>query len=527
MPAHVDVKSIWQTIRRIWDGGEPSEFWLTREVWKRALAFNYLIGFLIAANQFVPLVGRDGLEPFRLWLPRLNFWQAPSLLHLNYSDGFALALIWGGLALSVLALIGIADRWTWWSSAAAWFALWAIYFSLVTAGGTFYGFGWETLLLECGFLTIFLGSKKTKPPQVIFWMLIFVLFRLMFGAGLIKIRGDEVWRDLTALIYHYETQPLPNPLSWFFHHLPPWMHKAGVLFNHFVELIVPWFLFAPRKIRYWAGGLTALFQFILILSGNLSWLNYITIFLCIACFDDRFWVRLTPQFLSRRVVPAPDLKPQRFSLPYRVVVVALTAVILWLSIKPTLNLFPPALHNLWPDRYPPMQLMNASFDRFRIVNTYGAFGTVGKERYEIIVEGTDAEQLTPFTQWREYEFKGKPGDPRRRPCIVSPYHYKLDWQMWFAAMTPFNQQPWFVNLVAKLLRNDAKTLGLMAHNPFPDKPPRYIRARLLRYEFTDSLTEGWWKREVDPKRGEMYLPPLSLDNPEFRKLLREQGWTSE
>jgi hypothetical protein len=520
--AHVNVNSFGQVIRRIWDWGEPSEFWLTRALWRRALAINYCIAFLIAANQFIPLVGRDGLEPYRLWLPRLSFWQAPSLLHLNYSDGFATVLIWMGLGLSLLALAGIADKFASWISALVWFALWAIYFSLVTAGGTFYGFGWETLLLECGFLTIFLGSSKTKPPPVIFWLLIFVLFRLMFGAGLIKIRGDEVWRDLTALFYHYETQPLPNPLSWFFHHFPQWLHKAGVLFNHFVELIVPWFLFAPRKIRYWAGGLTALFQFVLILSGNLSWLNYITIFICIACFDDRFWARLTPKFLWRHLVP--EVRPTRLPLLHRVVVGALTAVILWLSVKPTLNLFPPALHNLWPERYPPVQLMNASFDRFRIVNTYGAFGTVGRERYEIIVEGTDSAIPDQFAMWREYEFKGKPGDPRRRPCIVSPYHYKLDWQMWFAAMTPFNQQPWFVNLVSKLLQNDARTLSLMAHNPFPDQPPRYIRARLLRYKFTDSLADGWWKREVDLKRGEIYLPPLSLDNPEFRRILKEQRW---
>src|SRR5438552_6792024 len=161
------------------------------------------------------------------------------------------------------------------------------------------------MLAESGFLAIFLGSSDTRPPAIVMWLIVWVLFRTMFGAGMIKVRADPCWRDLTCLFYHHETQPLPNPLSWYLHHLPKSMLKAGVLFNHFVELIVPWFLFAPRRLRYVAGGITILFQVILILSGNLSWLNYITIVLCIACFDDKFLSCLTPKF----ILNPPHLNP--------------------------------------------------------------------------------------------------------------------------------------------------------------------------------------------------------------------------
>ena len=345
------------------------------------------------------------------FLRRVPFRLAPSLFYIKCSDRFITATIWCGVGLSIFAIGGWSESFGLAVSILTWALLWIIYLSVVNVGQTFYGFGWETMLAETGFLAIFLGSSDTRPPLIVMWLIVWVLFRTMFGAGMIKVRADPCWRDLTCLFYHYETQPLPNPLSWYLHHAPRWFHKAGVLFNHFTELIVPWFYFAPAPLCYWAGGLTILFQITLILSGNLSWLNYITIVLCIPCFDDRFFAR----FLH-----IPHSTPAEMSFPHAIAVGALTAIVLALSWRPARNLFSRR------------QLMNASFEPLHLVNTYGAFGAVTRERLEVIIKGSDAKFLDASIEWREYEFKGKPGDVNRRPCIVSPYHWRLDWQMWFS-----------------------------------------------------------------------------------------------
>ena len=489
------------------EGGNTSSYWLTRFCFQRALGAIYLIAFTIAANQYIPLLGEYGLLPIRLFLPRAAFWEAPSIFWIDHSDSFITAAIWCGIGLSMLAVTGLSERWGAVLSAAVWALLWLIYLSLVNVGQTFYGFGWETILLESGFLAIFLGSSNTKPSRIVLWLLLWVLFRIMFGAGMIKLRGDPCWRDLTCLYYHYETQPLPNPLSWYFHHLPHWWHKACVFFTHFAELVVPWFLFAPwRRVRALAGLLTIYFQFTLIVSGNLSWLNYITIALCLPCFDDAMLALILGSGVAH-VFRVRLAETTHSPLAHRVAVYLLLALVLVLSIQPASNLFSRE------------QVMNASFEPLHLVNTYGAFGSVTRERYEIIIEGTD----TPAddTSWREYEFKGKPGNPRRRPCVVSPYHWKLDWQMWFAAMSDYRYHSWIVNLVAKLLQNDKPVLGLLDTNPFPNAPPKFVRAELYLYHFTDSHADGaWWKREHVGH----YLPPLSLDNESFRQILKEQGW---
>lgn len=463
-----------------------TEFWLTRFCFQRALAFIYLIAFLIAASQFIPLLGERGLEPVRRFIRVVPFRRSPSLFWLDCSDRFITATIWCGVALAVVALSGYSERFGLAASMGTWALLWVIYLSLVNVGQTFYGFGWEVMLAETGFLAIFLGSADTRAPSPIMWLIVWLLFRNMFGAGMIKIRADPCWRDLTCLYYHYETQPLPNPLSWFLHHAPHWTHKIGVLFNHVVELPVPWFYFAPEPLCYWAGGLTILFQLTLIISGNLSWLNYITIVLCIPCFDDRFLSRLVP------ITHAPP----HVSIIHNIIVSMVTVLILALSWWPARNLFSRR------------QLMNASFDPLHLVNTYGAFGAVTRERHEIVIKGTDVPAPAGGAEWIEYEFKGKPGDPNRRPCIVSPYHWKLDWQMWFAAMSMPELHAWIFGLVEKLLQGDPGFLRLFRHNPFPNAPPKFIRADLYRYEFTEPGEGAWWKRTLLGT----YLPPMALRN---------------
>jgi lipase maturation factor len=466
-----------------------TEFWLTRLCFQHALGLIYLIAFLIAFNQFIPLLGERGLLPVQRFLRYVPFRRAPSLFYINCSDRFITVTIWCGIALSIFAVSGFSESFGLAVSMLTWASLWMIYLSFVNVGHTFYGFGWETMLAETGFLAIFLGSSNTRPPVVVMWLIVWVLFRTMFGAGMIKVRADPCWRDLTCLSYHYETQPLPNPLSWYLHHSPRWLHKFGVLFNHFAELVVPWFYFAPAPICYWAGGVTILFQISLILSGNLSWLNYITIVLCIPCLDDRFLARF---------IHVPHSMPAHMSLPHVIAVGTLTAIVLALSWRPARNFF-------WR-----RQLMNASFEPLHLVNTYGAFGAVTRERLEVVIKGTDAEFPDASAEWREYEFKGKPGDVNRRPCIVSPYHWKLDWQMWFAAMSSSDFHPWIFALVQKLLEGEKRILRLFARNPFPNAPPKFIRADWYRYRFTKPGESGWWTRTFVAE----YLPPMMLHRAE-------------
>jgi hypothetical protein len=466
---------------------------LSRFVFQRSLAVVYLIAFLVATNQFRPLIGERGILPIPRFTRAVPFGRSPSLFHLHYSDRFFAATTWVGIGLSVAALSGITDRGPIWASMLSWAVLWALYLSIVNVGQTWYSFGWETLLLEAGFLTIFLGPSRVVPPTLVLWLLRWLLFRVEFGAGLIKIRGDPCWRDLTCLSYHHETQPMPNPLSWYFHHLPPGLHKVEVLANHFTQLVVPFALFAPQPVTGIAALVMIVTQSWLLLSGNFAWLNVLTITIAIPALGDA---------LLRHVLPFTP--PSSLSSPgwYEALVVAIAAIIALLSYRPARNLVSRR------------QLMNASFDQLHLVNTYGAFGGITRVRREVIIEGTDDTTITESTRWREYEFKGKPGDVYRRPPQVAPYHLRLDWLMWFAGISPAYAQDWFGGLVVKLLENDHATLKLLRSNPFPEAPPVFVQARVYIYRFTTPQehrrTGAWWERELV---GELLRPAHLEETP--------------
>ncbi|HJP64910.1 MAG TPA: lipase maturation factor family protein, partial [Actinomycetota bacterium] len=389
-----------------------------------------------------------------------------------------------------LLIAGVPQAGPVWVPALAWLALWAVYLSILNVGQIFYAFGWESLLVETGFYAIFLGSARTFPPTVVLWLLRWLLFRLEFGAGLIKLRGgDPCWRDLSCLYYHHETQPMPNPLSWFFHRLPKPIHRMEVAGNHVAQLVVPFGLFAPQPIASVAGLIVIAHQSWLVLSGNFSWLNAATIALAFVALDDRRLGHVLP-FHHGRLQPLP--------LPFAVLVIAFGVLVVTLSWWP--------LRNLLSRR----QLMNASFNSLHLVNTYGAFGSITKERFEVVIEGTASPEAGPGAEWLAYEFKGKPGDPRRRPPQVAPYHLRLDWLMWFAAMSWPGEHRWIVALVDKLLQGDPGTLKLVRRNPFRDHPPALIRASLYRYRYTSRAerrtTGAWWLRTWEGD----YLPPSRL-----------------
>lgn len=471
------------------------EYWLSRLLLERALGLLYLVAFVAALNQFRPLLGERGLLPVPGFVAAVPFRRAPSLFHFRYSDRLLWVVCWTGIALAALLVAGVAQQGPAWVPMLCWLTLWVLYLSIVNVGQVFYGFGWESVLLEAGFLAAFLGSASHAPPVVMIFLFRWMLFRLEFGAGLIKIRGDDCWRRLTCLYYHHETQPMPNPLSWYFHRSPAWIHRLEVAGNHVLQLVVPFGLFAPQPVAGLAGLAVVVHQGWLILSGNFAWLNFVTVALAFSAFTDAQLGALIP-------AQAPDLAPMPAWLA--AAAIACTVLVIVLSYWPVRNLLARR------------QRMNVSFNPLHLVNSYGAFGTVTRERYEVVIEGTEDPEGSPESKWREYEFKGKPGDPNRRPPQVAPYHLRLDWLMWFAAMTTPWNHPWVLELIERLLRNDAPTLKLLRDNPFPDQPPALIRAGLYRYRFTTrqerKQTGAWWARDWV---GE-YLPPIGLRRYESR-----------
>ncbi len=456
----------------------------------------YAVAFASLIAQLRPLLGARGLTPITDVVgahdPVHGFVAAPSLLWLPgfATDGVMLALGWTGLVVAVLLVAVVArspDLPPEGTSpippgviAGGFALLWVLYLSFAQLGDRWYGYGWETLLLEAGMLTTVLAATRS---QLVLLYYRWLTFRLMFGAGLIKIRGDACWRDLTCLRYHFETQPIPNPLSWYLHHLPTWVLDAGVGWNHVIELVVPWGLLVPKTRRV-AAWLVVHFQAMLILSGNLAFFNWLTLAICLPI--------------------AFDEPPGRSTVTgYRKGIATLYAgLVTILSFGPTLNMLSPG------------QQMNASFDRLHLVNTYGAFGSVGRTRNEILLEGFDG------AEWRAWEFPFKPGATDRIPGIIAPFQPRLDWQMWFAAMQPPDQNVWLIHLLYQLLEGRASAKALLANDPFPDSPPLRVRAELYGYRFTEPGEPGWWHRErIGP-----YLPAFDLDDPDLQRLAAERGW---
>ena len=408
------------------EGLYQTDYWLSRFLIKRGLGMMYLIAFAVTLTQFRPLLGQNGLLPVPRFLEKASFRQAPSLFQWHYSDRFLQGVAWTGLLLSLLALSGLSDYGPLWLSMLIWGMLWVLYLSIVNVGQVFYGFGWESLLLEAGFYALFLGPLHYHTPLLMIFIFRWLVFRVEFGAGLIKMRGDSCWRKLTCLNYHHETQPMPNPLSRFFHRLPETFHKAETFFNHVVQLGAVWLLFLPQPLATIGAAAIILSQLYLIISGNYAWLNWMTLILAFSGISDSYLQPFVPFAMPAEL---------SFPLYYQALVIMLAIVVAYLSIEPVKNMLSSR------------QRMNASFNPLHLVNTYGAFGSVTRKRYEIIIEGTTDASVTEETVWQPYEFKGKPGDPGRMPPQCAPYHQRLDWQMWFAAMSNIHQNPWLLTLI--------------------------------------------------------------------------------
>jgi len=435
-----------------------------------ALGAIYFVAFVSFGVQASGLIGSHGILPHREYLAAVRealggtAWrQVPTVLWLHSGDA-ALAAVW--VAGAVAGLAAIFTRWKR-TALAVCLVLWV---SICAVGQDFLSFQWDVLLSEAGFLAIFADTSAVRV-----WLFRWLIFRLMFSSGVVKLTShDPSWRDLTALGYHYETQPLPTPAAWCMAQLPMWFQKVSTAVVLGVELAVPFLFFAPRAVRRIGAWITIALQVLILITGNYTFFNFLTIALAMFLFIDP---ERAPRNLAHRVVSAS--------------VAALIGVTSGLLVLEMLSVdLPPGgaevLHTVAP---------------LRIVNSYGLFAVMTTSRIELVVEGSNDGE-----HWLAYEFPYKPGDVRRAPPVVAPHQPRLDWQMWFAALGTYQENRWFVDFMLRLLQGEPSVLRLLSYNPFPHAPPRYVRARAYQYHFTHWGARAWWTRE---DRG-MYFPAVSL-----------------
>jgi predicted DCC family thiol-disulfide oxidoreductase YuxK len=480
----------------LWGRGyEPPRYDLVAFLFLRGMGLIYLAAFLSFAVQAQGLIGSHGILPLgelidavRASAGRERFWLMPMVFWWSGSDRAIQLVCWGGVALSVLLTCNVLPR-------LALLLLYVLYLSLLNAGQTFMTYQWDTFLLETGFLSLLL-SVATVPG---IWLLRWLLFRFMFMSGVVKLlSGDPNWWHLSALTYHFLTQPLPTPLAWYAAHLPPAALKfaTGALF--LIELGLPFLIFCPRRLRFGAAGGILLLEAVILLTGNYNWFNLQTMWLCLPLCDDAALRRLLPVRVSRLApIAARESPPRRAA---RLTLGAMTLLIVFCSLVEMDMRFggiPPAA----------VQEVDRVIEPLHIVNSYGLFAIMTTQRNEIVIEGS-----SDGVDWREYEFRYKPGDLLRPARWNIPHQPRLDWQMWFAALDDPRRLPWFWHFLQRLLENEPAVTALLDKNPFPDEPPRYVRAAFFDYRFSDAAAKArglWWERRYLG----LYFPVVSLKEP--------------
>ncbi|MCR4296649.1 MAG: lipase maturation factor family protein [Elusimicrobia bacterium] len=469
----------------------PAPAVFTVRLFLAGMGLCYLVAFASFGGQVRGLIGSDGimpaaamLESARAQLGAERYWLLPTAAWLSASDAALTAYCWlGGLA-SLGLIIGVA-------AGPSALLCWALYLSLCAIGADFMSFQWDVLLLEAGLLACFLApwrKKPAEPSRLALWLVRLLLFKLMLQSGLVKLfSGDPSWRDLTALTYHYWTQPLPTPLAWWFNQLPLWFHKASCLTLLAIELVAPVLILLPRRARAVGAAAIAVLMGLIAAAGNYGFFNLLTVVLCLACLDDRFFRR-------------PDKLPSAASAPKARTwsLAAVAAVSLTLGVFGTLGIVgvnPPA----------PVLALGAAAAPLRSFNGYGLFSLMTRTRDDISVEVS-----ADGREWREWPLPYKPGDPRRAPPVIAPFMPRLDWQFWFAALGEPGDSPWFANLLFRLLEGSPSVAGLMGPTPLGGARPLYVRA--IRHKTTVASAEArraggvWWQRE----RQGLFFPVVSL-----------------
>jgi len=481
-----DHRDLFYWITRILWGKEiyPAGYRLTRSAILKGIGLVFLIAFLSMLPQISGLIGSDGISPVRDYLSEIHaqtgierYWLLPTLLWVNSSDVFLHLLCWIGIVLSAAIVLGLAPLYALAGS-------FLLYLSIVSAGQDFLAFQWDILLLEAGFAAMAIAPRSFLPRHAKsmgsagIWLMRFLIFRLMLESGLVKrFSGDTAWHDLTALKFHFETQPLPTPLGWYAHQLPEWFQSFSTAGVFVVELAVPFLFFMPRRLRIIGAWITIVFQLCIAATGNYTFFNLLTIVLCLSLFDDRH----IANFLPRRFKRASSERPSGgIAVLFALILAGLgflqLVVMLGLPIVPA-----------------PFSYALEEAESLHIVSGYGLFAVMTTTRPEIVIEGSN-----DGTNWLPYEFRYKPGDVKSSLHWVAPYQPRLDWQMWFAALSEFRNQRWFTHFMEQLLKGSPEVLGLLGTNPFPDKPPANIRASLYDYRFTTSTERresgNWWVR---------------------------------
>jgi predicted DCC family thiol-disulfide oxidoreductase YuxK len=470
---------------------EPERYEQVSWVFLRLLGGIYVAAFASLAVQIQGLVGHAGILPLddyleatHLVLGSAAYRDLPTLFWLNASDA---ALIAGTIVGVLLGLLVILDRWT----RPALIGLFALYLSFVYAGQDFMSFQWDLLLLETGFLAIFL----TGGSRIVVWLYRWLVFRYFLLAGAVKLlSGDPTWHDLTALEYHFWTQPLPTPLAWYAAQLPPWLLVTSTAATLAVELGSVVLIFLARRPRAVAAWCLLVFQALILLTGNYNFFNLLSMSMCISLFDDAALRGLIPRRLESRAerrAPHPGRAATVFAIVLALVVV------------------PAGLNRIWEvfthTELPVAGAISEIVSPLLIVNPYGLFAVMTTARPEIVIEGSADGQV-----WREYVFRYKPGPVTRSPPWNIPHQPRLDWQMWFAALGDTRANPWFQNLMLRLLESTPPVLALLDSNPFPDRPPKFVQAKLYDYHFADRRTRAatgqWWVRQL---KG-IYFPQVGL-----------------
>jgi predicted DCC family thiol-disulfide oxidoreductase YuxK len=483
---------------------ERPQYFIVRWVFLRGLALIYLIAIASLWSQLLGLVGSQGIQPAVDSLAAASeqfggakYWRFPTLFWVNASDNALNILSCMGCICALALLMNRKPRF---------FATacWLIYLSLYTVGGSFLSFQWDVLLLETGFLGILLAQTEMRPrfelekpvPRTLVLLLRWLLFRLMFMSAVVKLMsGDAAWWNLSALAYHYESQPLPMPTAWVMHQLPMFFHRISALGMFAIELLLPFLIFAPRGPRALVAVVFVWFQLLIIATGNYTFFNGLTILLCVPLLDDSYLSRFVkPHFLVSKAGRTYAQVLTRRDLMVGGVVAAL---IVSLSTAHMMGRF-------FGYRQLPQPVLNAITwtNPFHLTSSYGLFAVMTKGRREIIFEGSNDGK-----NWKAYEFRWKPDRVDKRPRMVAPHQPRLDWQLWFAALSDYRRQPWLSATMRRLLEGSEPVLGLFADNPFEGSPPRYVRAMIWDYRFTgsDSSSDDWWVRE-HPR---LYAPVLS------------------
>ncbi len=440
---------------------------LTSWLFLRLLALIYLAAFFSTALEIEGLVGERGILPAGPYLDALSgrfgeisWLRFPTLFWIDHSDAALLWTSYLGCVFAVLLFFG-------WRPLLSLIVLFLLYLSLVRVGQLFFNFQWEYLLLEAGFLSIFLASG-IGPNRLVVFLLHWLLFRLRFLSGLSKLlTGDPSWASLTTLNYYFETQPLPHIGSWYAHQLPDWLLRTGTGLTLFVELLVPFFIFLPRPFRLFAAVTTIAVQVLIISTSNHNFINLLTIALCLFLLDDRAIRRIVPGWLNR--TPASGTKS-----PIAAAALAIAALL----IVPASGY---AIYELIADqrRETPWDHPTNWVRAWGLGSGYHIFPTMQTERHELIIEGSQDGR-----DWRPYEFRYKPNSPDDTPAFIVPLHPRLDWMIWFVAPQNPAMRPWFERFMWRLQQNEPSVTGLLKTNPYPETGPRYLRIRVYRYRFT-------------------------------------------